>query len=111
MSSSFNAFTGLRYFDVFNLRRSDVKGEHIEVATVKTSDSLIIELKAKPFKPEYVRPQNFYISVIDGTIRGEQPIGVSDYQLTKAIPDNHHSTFPGMEEVEEGLSKIAINIM
>ncbi|MCI6153833.1 MAG: phage integrase SAM-like domain-containing protein [Bacteroidales bacterium] len=40
----FQCFTGLRYSDVFNLRRSDVKGEHIEVTTVKISDSLIIEL-------------------------------------------------------------------
>lgn len=40
----FQCFTGLRYSDVFNLRRSDIKGEHIEVTTVKTSDSLIIEL-------------------------------------------------------------------
>lgn len=40
----FQCFTGLSYSDVFNLRRSDIKGDHIEVKTVKTSDSLIIEL-------------------------------------------------------------------
>ena len=40
----FQCFTGLRYSDVFNLRRSDIKGDHIEVTRVKTSDSLIIEL-------------------------------------------------------------------
>ena len=40
----FQCFTGLRYSDVFNLRRSDIKEDHIEVTTVKTSDSLIIEL-------------------------------------------------------------------
>ena len=40
----FQCFTGLRYSDVFNLHRSDIKGDHIEVTTVKTSDSLIIEL-------------------------------------------------------------------
>jgi len=40
----FQCFTGLRYSDVFNLRKSDIKGNHIEVTTVKTSDSLIIEL-------------------------------------------------------------------
>ncbi len=40
----FQCSTGLRYSDVFNLRRSDIKGDHIEVTTVKTSDSLIIEL-------------------------------------------------------------------
>lgn len=40
----FCCFTGLRYSDVFNLRRSDIKDGHIEVTTVKTADSLIIEL-------------------------------------------------------------------
>ncbi len=40
----FQCFTGLRYSDVFNLRRSDVKETHIEVTTVKTADSLVIEL-------------------------------------------------------------------
>ena len=76
---------------------------------------------------------NFYINVIDYTLRGdhdnktiglllcnggykvvaqyalsgyEQPIGVSEYQLTKLIPDNLCSTLPSIEEVEEELSKI-----
>ncbi|MCM1300202.1 MAG: site-specific integrase [Alistipes senegalensis] len=40
----FQCFTGLRYSDVCNLRRSDVKENHIEVTTVKTADSLVIEL-------------------------------------------------------------------
>ena len=35
-----------------------------------------------------------------------QPIGVSDYQLSKAIPDNLKSALPTVEEVEEELSKI-----
>ena len=40
----FQCFTGLRYSDVYNLRRSDIKEDHIEVTTIKTSDSLVIEL-------------------------------------------------------------------
>jgi integrase len=40
----FCCFTGLRYSDVFNLKRSDIKENHIEITTVKTSDSLVIEL-------------------------------------------------------------------
>ena len=40
----FCCYTGLRYSDVANLRKSDVKENHIEVTTVKTQDSLIIEL-------------------------------------------------------------------
>ena len=97
---------------------------------------VVIELKATPFKPEYMGQLNFYINVVDDTLRGEhdnktiglllcnggdkivaqyalsgydQPIGVSDYQLTKAIPDNLKSALPTVEEVEIELSKIAIN--
>lgn len=40
----FQCFTGLRYSDVFNLKRTDVKENYIEVTTVKTADSLVIEL-------------------------------------------------------------------
>ena len=95
---------------------------------------VVIELKATPFKPEYMGQLNFYINVVDDTLRGEhdnktiglllcnggdkvvaqyalsgydQPIGVSDYQLTKAIPENLKSALPSIEEVEEELNKIA----
>ena len=94
---------------------------------------VVVELKASPFKPEYMGQLNFYINVVDDTLRGEhdnktiglllcnggdkvvaqyalsgydQPIGVSDYQLTKAIPENLKSALPTVEEVEEELSKI-----
>ena len=94
---------------------------------------VVIELKATPFKPEYMGQLNFYINVVDDTLRGEhdnktiglllcnggdkvvaqyalsgydQPIGVSDYQLTKSIPDDLKSALPTVEEVEEELSKI-----
>ncbi len=40
----FCCFTGLRYSDVYNLRTSDVKADHIEITTIKTADSLVIEL-------------------------------------------------------------------
>ncbi len=40
----FCCYTGLRYSDVSNLRKSDVKGDHIEITTIKTTDSLVIEL-------------------------------------------------------------------
>ena len=40
----FQCFTGLRYSDVENLKKSDIRDNFIEVTTVKTSDSLKIEL-------------------------------------------------------------------
>ena len=42
----FQCFTGLRYSDVFNLRKSDVKEKHIEINSIKTSDNLTIDLNA-----------------------------------------------------------------
>lgn len=95
---------------------------------------VVIELKATPFKPEYMGQLNFYINVVDNTLRGkhdnktiglllcnggdkvvaqyalsgyDQPIGISDYQLSKAIPENLKSVLPTIEEVEEELSKIS----
>ena len=93
---------------------------------------VVVELKATPFKSEYMGQLNFYINVVDDTLRGEhdnktiglllcnggdrvvvqyalsgydQPIGVNDYQLSKAIPENLKSALPTVEEVEEELSK------
>ena len=40
----FCCYTGLRYSDVYNLKKYDVKSDHIEVTTMKTFDSLKIEL-------------------------------------------------------------------
>ncbi|MFR9542933.1 MAG: phage integrase SAM-like domain-containing protein, partial [Rikenellaceae bacterium] len=40
----FQCYTGLRYSDLFNLRRSNIKENHIEFTTIKTTDSLRIEL-------------------------------------------------------------------
>lgn len=40
----FTCFTGLRYSDVANLRKMDIKADHIEITTIKTADSLIIDL-------------------------------------------------------------------
>ena len=40
----FCCFTGLRYSDVYNLKRSDIKADRIEITTIKTIDNLTIEL-------------------------------------------------------------------
>ena len=92
---------------------------------------IVVELKATPFKPEYAGQLNFYINVVDDKLRGkndnktiglllckgkdevvaqyaltgyDQPIGISDYQLSKAIPENLKSALPSVEEVEEELA-------
>jgi len=40
----FCCFTGLRYSDVLNLKRSNIKDDYIEITTIKTNDPLQIDL-------------------------------------------------------------------
>lgn len=42
----FCCFSGLRHSDAYNLRKNDIKEDHIEVTTVKTADSVSIELNS-----------------------------------------------------------------
>ena len=97
---------------------------------------IVVELKATPFKPEYAGQLNFYINVVDDKLRGkddnktiglllckgkdevvaqyaltgyDQPIGISDYLLSKAIPENLKSALPSVEEVEEELASFLDN--
>ena len=129
MGSGFAFVAQQKHFEVGN---SDFYADLI-LYNIQLHAYVVIELKATPFKPEYMGQLNFYINVVDDTLRGEhdnntiglllcnggdkvvaqyalsgydQPIGVSDYQLSKAIPDNLKSALPTVEEVEEELSKI-----
>ena len=40
----FQCFTGLRYSDVYNLKKSDIREDIIEITTIKTEDPLQIDL-------------------------------------------------------------------
>ena len=100
---------------------------------IKLHAFVVVELKATPFKPEYAGQLNFYINIVNDKLKGEQdnktiglllcrgkdeivaqyalegynqPIGVSDYQLSKAIPEELKSTLPSIEEVEQELTQL-----
>ena len=91
---------------------------------------VVVELKKGAFKPEYAGKLNFYCSVVDDVMRHEQdqqtiglilcqtkdkvlaeyslrdiqkPIGVSEYDLTRALPENLKSSLPSVEEIEEAM--------
>ena len=100
----FQCFTGLRYSDVFNLRRSDIKGDHIEVTTVKTSDSLIIELnnhskaildkyKDVAFEDDKVLPvitnqkMNDYLKELAEMVGIDEPVRQTYYKGNERIDD------------------------
>jgi len=94
---------------------------------------VVIELKAGKFEAEHIGKLGLYVSAInhqkkketDGPTIGmiicktkdsvevqysleivNQPIGVSEYQLAKLLPDNLKSSLPSIEELEEQLKKI-----
>lgn len=129
MGNSFAFVARQKHFQIGN---SDFYTDLI-LYNLKLHAYVVVELKATPFKPEYAGQLNFYINVVDDKLRGEndnktiglllckgkdeimaqyalsgynQPIGVSDYQLSKAIPEELKSALPTIEEVEEELTHL-----
>jgi YhcG PDDEXK nuclease domain len=91
---------------------------------------VVIELKKGKFKPEYAGKVNFYCSVVDDLLRYEfdqptiglilcqttdrvlaeytlrdihKPIGVADYEFSRALPQELASSLPSIEEIETEL--------
>ncbi len=98
---------------------------------IKLRAFVVIELKRGEFKPEYAGKMNFYCSVVDEKLRHssdkptiglilcqtkdrilaeyalrgiKKPIGVSDYELTRALPESLQSSLPSIDELEAELS-------
>ena len=92
---------------------------------------VVVELKAKSFKPEYAGKLSFYLSAVDDILKTDtdnptigivlcqeknkieaeyalrgisQPIGVAEYQLSRAIPEEIKSDLPTIEEIEKELA-------
>lgn len=91
---------------------------------------IVIELKVKAFKPEFLGQLSFYVSAIDHQFKSDidnptigllickdkdnivakytldaykQPLGVSEYELSKLIPKDFKATLPSIGEIEEEL--------
>lgn len=94
---------------------------------------VVIEFKATKFKPEHAGQLNFYLNLVDDfykmpednptiglllcksrnkfeaeyALKGiEKPIGISEYQLTRAIPENLKLNLPSIEEIEAELNEL-----
>lgn len=94
---------------------------------------VVIEFKATKFKPEHAGQLNFYLNLVDDfykmaedkptiglllcksrnkfeaeyALKGiEKPIGISEYQLTRAIPDSLKLNLPTVEEIEAELNEL-----
>jgi predicted nuclease of restriction endonuclease-like (RecB) superfamily len=93
---------------------------------------VVIELKSGKFKPEYAGKLNFYLSAVDSQLKKDfdnptigillckskdkieaeyalrdinKPMGISEYRLTEAIPENIKFKLPSIEELENELEK------
>ena len=91
---------------------------------------VVIELKAGKFMPEYAGKLNFYLSAVDSQLKKDtdnpsigillckrkdkieaeyalrdinKPLGISEYRLTEAIPENIKTQLPSIEEIENEL--------
>lgn len=91
---------------------------------------VVIDLKRGDFKPEYAGKMNFYCNVVDDKLRHEtdkptiglilcqkpnrvlaeyalrgleKPIGVSSFELTRALPETLQSSLPSIEQIEREL--------
>ena len=97
----------------------------------KLKSLVVIELKAGKFKPEYAGKMNFYLAVLDDTVKQEDenpsigiiicksksktiveyalkktsnPIGIASYTLTETLPKEYKNLLPSPKEIEERLS-------
>jgi integrase len=103
----FCCFTGLRYSDVYNLKRSNIKEDTIEITTIKTEDSLIIDLndfskhilnryKDTPFKNDKCLPvisnqkMNEYLKELGKIAEINQPETIVYYKGTKRIEETYY---------------------
>lgn len=93
---------------------------------------VVIDLKVVEFEPEFAGKMNFYLSVVDDQIKTAEdqpsigiilcknknkleveyalqgmnkPIGVSEFTVTQALPDELKSTLPTIEEFENEFTK------
>jgi predicted nuclease of restriction endonuclease-like (RecB) superfamily len=96
---------------------------------------VVIDLKKGKFKPEYAGKLNFYCNIINDTLKHptdaptiglilcqshdklqaeysfagiDKPIGISTYELTRALPKAMLSALPTIEEIEAELANTVI---
>ena len=94
---------------------------------------VVVELKNRKFIPEYAGKLNFYLSAVDSLLKRSddqptiglllcrdknnievefalrdmnKPMGVSEYTLVEALPDNLKGALPTVEEIESDLQQL-----
>lgn len=99
---------------------------------LKLRSFLVVELKDTDFKPEYAGKMNFYLSAVDDLVKHAsdnpsiglilcksknnvlaeytlrdmtKPIGLAEYRLEDALPEEIKTSLPTIEDLEEELRK------
>lgn len=116
--------------------RIDVNGEEffpdLLFYNTKIHAYVVIELKVKHFKPEFLGQLGFYVSAVNHTLKSDLdnptigllicksknnvvaqyalegttlPLSISEYSLQSLIPENYRTSLPSIEEIESELSK------
>ena len=94
---------------------------------------VVIDLKMEDFRPEFAGKMNFYLSAVDDLLRHPQdapsiglilcqgknqtvveyalrdtakPIGVSEYRITRQLPETIKEGVPSIEDLEEVIAKL-----
>ena len=102
---------------------------------LKTRCFIVIDLKKGDFLPEYAGKMNFYCSAVDDILKHEtdqptvglilcqgkdkvfaeytlrgmtKPIGISEYELTRILPENLKGSLPSVEEIENKLNELGL---
>lgn len=101
---------------------------------IKLHCYVIVDLKMGKFKPEFAGKMNFYLAAVDHQVRDSArdersiglilcksrdrltveyalydtatPIGISEYRLAEALPDNLKGSFPTIQELEVELASL-----
>jgi len=123
------AYVGKQYsIQIGNkLRNIDLLFYHLELRCY-----VVIELKVKDFEPEYTGKLGYYITAVNNQLKknmdnptigllivkqkdnidaqyslesSSQPIGISEYTLSKLLPEDFKSSLPSIEEIERELNK------
>ena len=69
---------------------------------------VVIDLKIEEFKPEFAGKMNFYLSAVDALRDTAKPMGVSQYRLSTALPDQFQSELPTLEEFARELPYLSL---
>lgn len=128
---------GTDFSFIANQYRIEIDNEEYKIDLLlyhrKLKSLIAIELKIGKFKPEYAGKMNFYLSILNDTVKlpdenpsigiiickeknrttveyslkqSNQPIGVATYEVTERLPESLKEYLPSSKEIEQNISNL-----